>query len=167
MIGGHREGNARRAAAVTVRDVGAWYWIGVSAGLGSALGLFVSGLSGFFRSFRGHFAVRAIVVLWLGVLIGFGIRTWETGGWFDAAAGGIAAFLVLLGGAQIVAGTLRRGGTRGGTATLFGGVALVAAGLAFVPAVGFLEAVVVPALALRLRRKQPERYAGLRTLAKD
>ncbi len=106
-------------------------------------------------------------MLWLGVLIGIGIGAWETGGWLDAVAGGIAAFLVFLGGAQIVSGTLRRGGTRGGTATLFAGVALVAAGVAFVPAAGYLEAVVVPALALRLRRKQPERYAGLRTLAKD
>jgi len=147
--------------------MGAWYWIGVSAGLGAALGLVVSGLSGFFHPFRGHFAVRAIVILWLGVLVGIGIRAWESGGWLDAVAGGIAAFLVFLGGAQIVAGTLRRGGTRGGTATLFAGAALVAAGLAFIPVVGYLETILLPALALRLRRTQPERYAGLRTLAKD
>lgn len=139
----------------------------MSAGLGAALGLVVSGLSGFFRPFRGHWVVRAIVILWLGVLVGIGVGAWETGGWLDALAGGIAAFLVFLGGSQIVVGALRRGGTRGGTATLFTGAALVAAGFAFIPVVGYLEAVVIPVLALRLRRTQPERYAGLRTLAKD
>jgi hypothetical protein len=45
--------------------------------------------------------------------------------------------------------------------------ALAVAGLAFVPAVGYLEAVVLPALGLRLRRREPERHAGLRTLARD
>ena len=39
--------------------------------------------------------------------------------------------------------------------------------LAFVPFAGYLIAVAVPVLALRLRRTQSERYAGLRTLAKD
>ena len=42
-----------------------------------------------------------------------------------------------------------------------------AAGLAFVPVAGYLEAVALPVLALRLRRRTPERYAGLRTLARD
>jgi hypothetical protein len=45
-------------------------------------------------------------------------------------------------------------------------VALAGAALAFVPVVGYLEAIVVPALGLRLRRRAPERHAGLRTLAK-
>jgi len=43
----------------------------------------------------------------------------------------------------------------------------VTAGLAFVPVVGYLEALVLPGFAARSRRRQPERYAGLRTLAKD
>jgi hypothetical protein len=33
--------------------------------------------------------------------------------------------------------------------------------------VGYLQAVALPALAARLRRTQGERYAGLRSLAKD
>ena len=69
--------------------------------------------------------------------------------------------------AQVVAGALRRGGTRGGTGALVGGGALLLAGAAFIPVVGYLEAVALPALAARLRRTQPERYAGLRTLARD
>jgi hypothetical protein len=35
-----------------------------------------------------------------------------------------------------------------------------------VPALGFVEAVIVPLLGLRIRRRSAERYAGLRTLAK-
>jgi hypothetical protein len=45
-------------------------------------------------------------------------------------------------------------------------LAVAVAALAFVPVVGYLEAVVVPALAARLRRRTAERYAGLRSLAK-
>ena len=69
--------------------------------------------------------------------------------------------------APLVAGTLRRGGTRGGTATLLAGASLVGAALAFAPVVGYLEAVAVPVLGWRLRRRSPDRHAGLRTLAKD
>ena len=47
-----------------------------------------------------------------------------------------------LGAAPLVAGTLRRGGTRVGTAALLGAAALVVAALAFIPIVGYLEAVV-------------------------
>jgi hypothetical protein len=46
-------------------------------------------------------------------------------------------------------------------------VAAGLAGLAFVPAAGYLEVVALPALAARLRRSQADRYAGLRSLARD
>jgi len=36
-----------------------------------------------------------------------------------------------------------------------------------VPFLGYLEALALPALAARARRREPERYAGLRTLARD
>ena len=45
--------------------------------------------------------------------------------------------------------------------------ALVGAGLAFVPVVGYLEALAVPLFGLRLRRRAPDTHAGLRTLARD
>jgi ammonia channel protein AmtB len=67
----------------------------------------------------------------------------------------------------VVAGALRRGGTRGGLALLVAAAAAALAALALVPAAGFLEALALPVLAIRLRRTQAERYAGLRTLAKD
>jgi hypothetical protein len=116
--------------------MGGWYWIGVSVGLGAAAGVLVS-----------SFAARVIIVA---VVIA-------------AAAGGLGG---AFGAVQIVRGALRRGGTVGGTAALVAGAALVVAGLAWIPVVGYLEALALPALALRLRRRAPERYAGLRTLAK-
>ena len=64
-------------------------------------------------------------------------------------------------------GALRRGGTRGGIAALVGGAAVVAAALAFIPVVGYVEAVVLPVFGLRTRSREPERHAGLRTLARD
>jgi len=44
---------------------------------------------------------------------------------------------------------------------------ILVAALAWIPAVGYVIAVVLVVLAVRLRRAQPERYAGLRTLARD
>jgi hypothetical protein len=69
--------------------------------------------------------------------------------------------------AFLVAGTLGRGGTRGGTAALVVGSGVALAALAFIPVVGYLEAAVVPVLTARARRRRPERHAGLRTLARD
>jgi hypothetical protein len=137
--------------------MGAWYWIGVSAGLGAAIGVLVAG-----------FAARgaAVAGLLLGAGIGYAIDAWQPGSWGDIVAAALGGALAGLGAAVIVRGALRRGGTRGGTAILVAGAALVAAGLAFVPVAGYLEALALPAFAARLRRRQPERYAGLRTLAK-
>ena len=64
-------------------------------------------------------------------------------------------------------GTLRRGGTTVGTGILIGLVGLGIAALALIPVIGYLEAVALPALAARAHRREPERYAGLRTLARD
>jgi hypothetical protein len=46
-------------------------------------------------------------------------------------------------------------------------LALAAAAIAFVPVAGYLEALLMPVLAIRVRKQTPERYAGLRTLARD
>ena len=144
--------------------MGSWYWIGVSVGLGAAAGVLLAGFVG--RS-RATLIALAIAAGGAGAALGFGIAHWEAGGWIDRL-GGIAGGLAgALGSAQIVAGALRRGGTRGGTAILVTGAALAAAGIAFIPVAGFLEALALPAIAARLRRTQPERYAGLRTLARD
>jgi hypothetical protein len=49
---------------------------------------------------------------------------------------------------------------------LVAAAALVAAALAFIPAVGLVEAVGAPLMARRARQRSVERYAGLRTLAR-
>jgi len=139
--------------------MGSWYWIGVCAGLGVALGVLLAGiLVGTRATLAGAF-VLAIVA---GVGVGLAIGEWD-----EAVGGGAGGALGALGAAQLVAGTLRRGGARFGTAVFVGLVALVLAGLAWIPAAGYLEATLVPVLAARLRRRAPERYAGLRSLAKD
>ena len=135
--------------------MGSWYTVGILVGLGAALGVAATG------------ALRrapAALVVAVAAAVGIGFAVWQ---WDEALGGAIGAVCGALGSAPLVSGTLRRGGTRGGTALLLGLAALVGAALAFVPVVGYLEAVAVPALGARLRRRAPDRHAGLRSLAKD
>lgn len=135
--------------------MGDWYTIGILAGLGAAIGVACTGALR--RAVAG--VVTAIVV---SVVIGFAFGQWD-----EAAGGAVGAACGALGSAPLVSGTIRRGGTRGGTATLLALASLVGAALAFVPIVGYLEAAAVPLLGARLRRRAPDRHAGLRSLAKD
>ena len=139
--------------------MGDWYWIGVCAGLGVGVGVLVSGLLGATRTLL---AVAVVAAGGLGVLIGLGLGEWD-----EAVGGSAGGVLGALGSARVVAGTLRRGGTRFGTALVLAAAGVVLAALAWIPALGYLEAAVVPALAARLRGRAPERFAGLRTLARD
>lgn len=139
--------------------MGDWYWIGVSAGLGVGIGVLLTGLVGATRALL----VAALVgAAGLGVLVGYALGETD-----EAIGGGAGGVLGVLGAAQVVAGTLRRGGGRFGTAVFVAAAAAVLAALAWIPGVGYLEAVVVPAVAGRLRRRAPERFAGLRSLARD
>ncbi len=136
-----------------------WYRIGVAAGIGAAAALFVAGwLAGT------RFGLVATAVLGVGIGVGAGFLLDD---WSEALSGAIGALLGTAGSVQIVRGALRRGGTRGGTGILVGAAAIGLAALAFVPVVGYLEAIGLPLYAARLRRSAPERYAGLRTLARD
>jgi len=144
--------------------MGAWYWIGVCAGLGAGIGVLLAGLAG---AGRAALLAAGVVALGAGAGIGYAIDTWQPGSWGDVAAGVAGGLAGALGAAQVVRGALRRGGTRGGTAALVALGAVAVAALAWVPALGYVEAIALPALAARLRRRAPERYAGLRTLAKD
>ena len=139
--------------------MGSWYWIGVCAGLGVAVGVLLAGL---FAGTRIALTAALVLAAGIGVAIGFGLGQWD-----EAIGGGAGGALGALGAAQLVAGTLRRGGARFGTAVFVGIAAVVLAALAWIPAVGYLEATLVPALAARLRGRAPERYAGLRSLARD
>jgi hypothetical protein len=139
--------------------MGDWYTIGLALGLGIALGTLFAGLLSATPLGRGAAVVLAGAA---GALVGTLVddRT-------ELVAGGIGGLLGAAGAAIVVAGALRRGGTRGGLALIVAAVAAGLAAVALVPVAGYLEAVALPFLAVRLRRTQAERYAGLRTLAKD
>jgi hypothetical protein len=140
--------------------VGSWYWIGVCTGLGVAVGVLLAGL------FAGtRMALTAVLVLAAaaaGVGIGLALGQWD-----EAIGGGAGGTLGALGAAQLVMGTLRRGGARFGTALFVALAAVAFAAVAWIPIAGYLEAALVPAFAVRLRGRAPERYAGLRSLARD
>ena len=135
--------------------MGGWYTIGVLAGLGAAFGVLAAALVP-------RFVIAAVAGAVAGAVVGYFVF-----GWPEAIAGGVGGVLGGVGATPVVAGALRRGGTRGGTALLVGLAALVVAALAFVPVLGYLEAAALPVLGRRLRRREPERHAGLRTLARD
>jgi hypothetical protein len=139
--------------------MGSWYWIGVCAGLGVALGVLAAGLA---AGSRAALTAALVLAAGLGVGVGFAVGQWD-----EAVGGGAGGVLGSIGAAQLVSGTLRRGGARFGTAIFIGLAAVALAVIAWIPAAGYLEAVVVPALAARLRSRAAERYAGLRSLAKD
>jgi hypothetical protein len=135
--------------------MGAWYWIGVLTGVGVALGVLAAGIVP-------RWVVAAVVAAVAGAAVGFAVF-----GWPEAVGGAAGGLTGGYGATPIVTGSLRRGGTRGGLALLGVLAALGTAALAFVPVVGFLEAVALPGLARRLRSRTPDRHAGLRTLARD
>ena len=139
--------------------MGEWYWIGVCVGLGVGIGVLFAGLL---------VGTRAVLMAALALAIGAGVALgYAIGEWDEAVGGGAGGALGAIGAAQLVAGTLRRGGARFGTAVLLGIAAVVLAAIAWIPAAGYLEAAIVPALGARLRGRAPERFAGLRSLARD
>jgi hypothetical protein len=136
-----------------------WYRIGLSLGLGIAIGLLLCGLIAPRRVLVAVVAVAAAAA-------GFGVG-WLIGGWHEAIAGAAGGVLSTLVASPVVSRTLEGGGTRSGSALIFLAAAVVFAGIALIPFLGYLEAAAVPALARRARRRPPRRYAGLRTLARD
>jgi len=139
--------------------MGSWYWIGVCAGLGVAVGVLLAAL---FVGTRLALTGALVLAAGIGVAIGYGLGQWD-----EAIGGGVGGVLGAVGGAQLVSGTMRRGGARFGIAVFVGLVSLVLAAVAWIPIAGYLEAALVPAFAARLRGRTPERYAGLRSLARD
>jgi hypothetical protein len=135
------------------------YWVGVFLGLGVGLGVGVGGLVG---SARWGLAAGAA----LGAAVGAGLGL-AFAGIEDAVAGGLGGLLGATSIPRLLSGTLLRGGTRIAAAALFAVGGFLIAVLAFIPLLGFVEAAALPALATRLRRRTPKRFAGLRTLARD
>jgi hypothetical protein len=132
--------------------------IGISAGAGAAIGIAVAGLLA--RSARAPVAAAVLALAVSGVL------AWLVFDWKAGLAGAAGGLLGGFGAGVFVRGAVRRGGTASGTAVLLIAAAAVVLALALIPIVGFLEAVAIPAFALRARQRAGEKYAGLRTLAK-
>jgi len=132
--------------------------IGIAAGAGAAFGVAAAGLLA--RSARAPLAAALIAAVAAGVL------AWLVFDWKAAIAGAIAGALCGYGAGVFARGAVSRGGTTSGTAVLLIGAAVVVFALGLIPLVGFVEAVAIPAFALRARQRAGEKYAGLRTLAK-
>jgi len=152
--------NGRAAVAITLRAVGLWYWLGVSLGLGVALGIAIGALLG---PFRGGCVLSALAAAGGG----YALAAFFYLGLVAALVGAVGGIVGGLGSAVLARRTLKRGGTRGATTILLIVVALIAAGLAFVPVAGYIETALVGILTLRLSRGGGDRFAGLRTLARD
>ena len=139
--------------------MGDWYTIGLAVGIGTAFGALFAGLLSSTPLGR----MAAIVLAGAaGATVGYLIDDWT-----ELLAGGIGGVLGAAASVVIVSGALRRGGTRTGLALIVAALAAGLAGLALIPGAGYLEAVALPLLAVRLRRTQADRYAGLRSLARD
>src|ERR687892_1828823 len=102
-----------------------WYTAGVFAGFGVGLGVLLAGLLATSRA-------GTLAALGLGLLGGAAIGA-VSYGWEQAVTGAFGGTAGALGATQVVRGTLRRGGTRAGTALLVGVVAAGLAVLALVP----------------------------------
>ncbi|MDX6411967.1 MAG: hypothetical protein QOE91_1483 [Gaiellaceae bacterium] len=138
--------------------MGEAYRIGISAGAGVAIGVVVAGLIA--RLPRGGAGAAFLAAVIAGVL------GWIVFGWPEAVAGAIGGGLGGASAAILARGALRRGGTTGGTTVLFGLAGVVLFLVALIPVAGYLEAVAVPIVAARARRRAGEKYAGLRSLAR-
>ena len=147
----------RRLPSTLAGRMGEAYRIGLSAGVGTAIGIVTAGLVG--RLPRGAAGAAVLSAVLAGVL------AWLVFGWAAAVAGVIGGALGGAGATTLVRGSLRRGGTPGGTAVIFGLFGVAAFLFALVPLVGYLEAIALPVVAARARRRAGEKYAGLRSLA--
>jgi hypothetical protein len=138
--------------------VGGWYTIGLCLGLGLGLSVAITGILGTNVVGIGAAAViGAVLGGAIGLLIG---DTAET------VAGAIGGALGALSAATAVIGALRRGATRFGVGAYLGAVGTLVCLVALVPVAGYVLAVALPVLAVRMRGRQAARFAGLRSLAK-
>jgi hypothetical protein len=146
----------------TGRAVGDWYTIGVALGAGVALGILAGALLAWIKL---GWALSTAVAAGVGVVAGLVVNRWMGPDWVAPVAAVAGGVVGAVSASIVVRGTLRRGGTVGGTAFILGSLALVVFLLALVPAVGYVLAVAVPLAAAR-RGSGPDRHAGLRSLAK-
>jgi hypothetical protein len=120
-----------------------WYWVGVALGLGVA-----AGIPGPRRESGRLFGAFVLVAAAVAGVIAAVVTGWAAIAALVGVAIGVFSFRHLARAAVPAA-------------------ALVLAALAFVPALGYVIALLAPLVGERLRRRAAGRYAGLRILAKD
>ena len=135
-----------------------WYEIGVTLGLGLAAGVLVAGILG---GLRFGFATSIFGAVGIGVIAGWLVK--EEIGIGGGIVGGVIGAIST---AIFVRAALATGGSVGATGVILVAAALVIALCSLIPVVGYVFAIVLPVMAYRRWRQLPERYAGLRTLAK-
>jgi hypothetical protein len=123
-----------------------WYWLGVSAGLGVAAGTAAGWVEAAHARVLGAIAFGLAALV--GIFVAFFVAGWGPAVWAAAATVAWLALRRLVGAA-------------------FPAAFLAFAVLAFVPILGYVEAVTAPVVGERLRRRAATKYAGLRVLAKD
>jgi hypothetical protein len=138
--------------------MGEAYRIGLSVGAGAAIGMIAAAL--LTRLPRGGAGASLLAAVIAGVL------GWILFGGAEAAAGAVGGLLGAGSTATLARGSLRRGGTAAGTALLLTLSGLAVFLIALIPVAGYLEALALPVIAARARRRAGEKYAGLRTLAR-
>lgn len=154
-----KRASAGPEAATTLPAVADLYTVGVFTGVGVAVGVLAAGLLAGVR-----LGLLAAVLVAVGVAVALGLALADVE---EAIGGGIGGLAGAAGAGVLVRGALRHGGARVATGALLGVAAVVLAVVAFIPVLGYLEALALPALGARLRRRGTRRFAGLRTLARD
>lgn len=134
------------------------YEIGVTLGMGVAAGVLLAGI---LAPRRFGFVATVLGAAVIGVVAGLLVH-----GWLDIPGGVIGGVLGAAAASVVVRGAMRRGATMGATAFMLAGAAIIIAMLSLIPLVGYVAAIGAPIFAIRKVRSEPERYAGLRTLAK-
>lgn len=134
------------------------YEVGVALGMGVAVGVILAGI---LAPRRYGFVAALVGVVVIGFVGGLLIR-----GWLDVPGGVIGGVIGASSAAVVVRGALRRGATMGGTAFILASAGVAIATVSLIPVVGYIVAIGAPIWSFRKVRSEPERYAGLRTLAK-
>jgi hypothetical protein len=134
------------------------FTIGMSVGMGLAAGVLLAGI---LAGWKHGLIASTVGALGVGIVAGLLVK-----GWLGLPGGMVGAIVGAVSAGTIVRGALRRGATVGPTAFLLACAAMMIAFASLIPLVGFVFLVVVPVVAYRRARSEPERYGGLRTLAK-
>jgi hypothetical protein len=132
--------------------------IGMALGMGLAAGVLLAGILAGWR----HGLVASVLgAVGIGIVAGLLVR-----GWLGLPGGMVGAIIGAVSAGTVVRGALRRGATVGPVAFMLACAAIAIAFVSIIPFVGYVLAVVLPVVAYRRVRSEPDRYGGLRTLAK-